>query len=354
MGLGNGIGFSDDNLGEGTPALNRGRILDVTVNGNDLTASIGNPFKPFKTVKEAMNQALSGDLVRTFPGLYDEYNISPKSGVTLFMFPGARIQPTFNNGKAAIFTDLVLGVGVPDFKVRGYGEFVNVGIADSDTSSFVASFATSNYDIEAVRVSSFEAWNEIGAFIKIKNAIIDFHIIVYLGGTAVLENCTIRNAQFYLYYRPDFSKMVCYNCTIIKDSSNINYTTNYPTRAETLQCFIYDSLFANEGNDSVIEFHDTKFINLLGANNVLIGNQNNLNSYVGFYDCKFYNSDLSRKSVLYDDTGKADSNTLKFFYTNCISNVDVQTIDFNSNGSAMINEFGTPIMTVSPGFKLYY
>lgn len=347
MGLGNSLGFNSER------SLNQGRILEVTVHGNDSGAVIGDPDSPFRTVKEALNQSAAGDLIEVFPGIYDEYNIPPKAGVTLYMYPGARIQPTFNGGKAAIFTDLLVGTGVPDFKIRGYGEFVNVGLADNDTSSFIASYAASNYDIEAVRVSSFFAWNEIGATIRIKNALIDFHIIIFLGGSAILENCTIRNTEFYLYYRPDFSKLVCYNCTIIKSGSNPDYLSNYPGRLETTECFRYDSMFNNEANDSVIEFHNTKFINLRNGNNVGIGNQKNQNSYIGFYDCKFYNSDLTKKAILYTDFARADTNTLKFFFSNCISNVDVQTIDSNSNGSAMVNEFATPILTLSPNFKLY-
>jgi hypothetical protein len=169
-------------------------------------------------------------LIEVYPGTYDEYNIPPKTGVTLYMYPGAIIKPTYNGGKSAIITDLVNGVGVPNFKVRGYGEFISLGVSDNYTTSFVASFASTSYDIEAARVSSFESWNQQGAFIKIKNAIIDFVLIVYLGGTAVLENCYIHNAESYFYYRPDYSKFICRNCWFVKDGVNTALANAYPTR----------------------------------------------------------------------------------------------------------------------------
>ncbi len=56
----------------GFKGINNGRIHYVSKNGNDTTAQLGNPFRPYLTIGEAVNVALSGDVIYINPGDYND------------------------------------------------------------------------------------------------------------------------------------------------------------------------------------------------------------------------------------------------------------------------------------------
>jgi hypothetical protein len=318
-------------------------IYYVSKDGNNASGQKGVITKPYKDIKYVVNLATSGDYIHVYPGTYDEYDIPTKSNLTIYLEDGVKIVPTFNSGKVAIFSDLVLNQPALNFRILGYGELISNGYSGNDTTSLVASFTNSKYYVEAKKVRSMEAWNQNGAYIYVKNAIIDFEAVAYNGGELYLENCSFINKGNILSPSSDAAgnkpyKITYKNCYFERNAINADYTTSYGVSASHV---FYINYVSNTNINGSILFDDCDFVQKMTNNDIIyIQNINyDTRALLEFNNCKFYNVDTSKKSIVlttnaypfapysFNQSTSYENGNLKMFFFNNISNVDVDNIN---------------------------
>lgn len=124
----------------------------VTPCGDDVTGTIGNFFKPFKTIKAAVKATTSdsGNLVYVFPGTYAETLINKgtdnieKTGVDYYFSPGTTVLSINNSCWVAALTGSTV--------IRGAAIFQSTVDAFTSTASY-------NFDIECQSIQSLGTAN---------------------------------------------------------------------------------------------------------------------------------------------------------------------------------------------------
>jgi hypothetical protein len=340
-------------------------IYYVSKDGNNATGQKGVITRPYKDIKYVVNLAGANDYIHVFQGAYDEYEIPTKSNLTIYLEDGVKIEPTFNSGKVAIFTDLVLNQAALNFRILGYGELLSKGVSFDDTSCIVASYTNSKYYVEAKYVRSLEAWGvggQIGAFIHIKNAKIDYDITAYRGGEILAENCYFLNLGRIVDSAASSLatevKLTFNDCYFERNGSNGDYLLSYGN--DTTATLVF-STFNNNINTTIycnIVFNNCSFVQKLNSDSVYIkANKFGVNSCIQFNNCKFYNAFNTTKSIVYttnpvfttNNTTTYDNGNLKFIMNSNISNVDVDSVNVVTN---ITNEIPISGMYLSQYFRI--
>lgn len=342
-GAGGTFAMLDDIMASGGDYQN---TFFVDPNG-ELIGVKGDPLVPYSTIKAAVADATSGDLIIVLPGLYDEYDLA-KNGVNYYFYPGAIVQPTFNGGVVAIFTDQTLG-GPVNYNIYGQGEFLNNGHSGDDTSALVSSYTGGSINIEAKTITSMEAWGQIGATINVKNATITVEAHCYSGGVVTFENCTFIDVVLLGNYYGNNCTFKAKNCKFIRSAYNTIYSTYIPAFDQTLEKYT----IRFHGSDAVhvniiMELIDCEIINELGGDClVALDADFNATSGLTVKNCKFHNTDPTKGSILYTDVYALINNTafdahnLKFFLDGNTSNVPTRYIDTDLDFPAgIVNQYG--------------
>lgn len=335
----------------GSPTINSTFYVSVDF-GDDATAVKGKISKPYKNIKTAVLAASPGDTIWVFAGLYDEDSIPTISNLRIHLEDGVRIIPTASGGIVSIFSDLVTGAtagGATDFRITGKGEIINIGQSGNDTSAICASYPNSKYYIECKKLSSFESWN--GAYFYLKEALLDIQFSAYSGGIAYLENCNLINygsVDTILTYGSSSApgRISFYNCYFEKNSVNAAFLA-----APTSEGFGFDGpeilhIFSTDSINYI--FDKCTFVqNRSGYDCIIVQStsyDNSYNSTLQFHDCKFFNIDPTKKAITFttDQYGPTSSlpggfaraatvgsedGELKWYFSNNISNVDVDNVN---------------------------
>jgi len=238
---------------------NFGRILFVSVGGNDLNAEVGNLNKPFLTLKAARDAAISGDTIYVFPQtfIFDNRNTTGnqwngkqvdinlwKDGVTYFFTSGTKIifyNQTVTGEYLYLFKPLgniygnckVLGylyyeqnsIGADSFNGNnnfldgntigtdlGYEFYVEMDTVKCNSGEFLDMNRSNNVNkIKITTITKFEYSNYLGgqsnsgAFININDesdGTLEFNSYCY---------CRISNTPIFYFYLQNVNKNNVYN-----------------------------------------------------------------------------------------------------------------------------------------------
>lgn len=140
--------------GNSNPNIYVGNILFVdSIYGNDNTAIKYLQNKPYKTLTAAKNIAISGDLIKVGPGIYNEENIC-KSNVSIYFENGAKIFYTGTGQSIISDRDGPL----INNSIKGYGVFIYSGSGSNglgnESGPLILRNPLSNFYIEGTSLSN--------------------------------------------------------------------------------------------------------------------------------------------------------------------------------------------------------
>ncbi len=107
-----------------------GDTLYVSSLGNDSTAVVGNPNRPYLTLQAARTAAGSGDLINVLTGSYTTSASLAKDGVNWHFEPGTTVTYNGSSDTEGIFDD---GATAMSYSVTGWGTFVRNAV-DASTA----------------------------------------------------------------------------------------------------------------------------------------------------------------------------------------------------------------------------
>jgi hypothetical protein len=175
MGQSNGLGlgsyFNKSNKDLLSNVILQNSVF-VAKNGNDTTGTRNDLTKPFLTIKEAVNIAVSGDTIYVYAGVYNEIDLL-KDGINYFFYDGAIVETDQPNVK--IFTDngnkAVCTITGDIFRL--------ISGADSDTVIFHTSHIDSKLIINANQLLNENTVNFLGCIILNDNGEFIVNVATY-------------------------------------------------------------------------------------------------------------------------------------------------------------------------------
>lgn len=316
----------------------------VRTNGDDLTAEVGNPKRPYSTINEAIQNVPANGLVKVATGSYDEYNIATRSGITVEFEEGAIVQPTFSAGVAAIFSDLFGPSAVVDFKITGKGQLISLGFGGSDSCSINAGRNGTIYHIEAELITGINIFGTSTVYFK--NTRFRRSLSSYAGAKVVFDNCSFENifeltrdCNFGYLGEPFLPGQYTFrNCKFLRDS----LTNQYGETVEDFMFFINGQNFFISSNQKM-EFRGCTFKNTLATANadifwVFAGNYN-IGSRLIIMDCILIGTS-ARNAIYLTDVGASgtENSELKFFLDNNKTNLLITVVDTAGIATELNNE----------------
>lgn len=383
-------------------------IVVDAVNGNDSTAEIGvNCYnKPFLTITQANFKASGKDVILVKPGTYvNDYNIIPKSGITILMLENAIIQPVTTI--IPIFTDLWTTHN--NFTLLGKGKILTWGDMRNDQTSIYANGSYSNWFIELAELGSAQMrtgyFTERMSKLKIRNT----KILGYVGNYAkaselILEKCVFENSMlqnmymeamnqvsylypsttaFRKYPHPTLltgKKITFDNCTFIKNTIIPPMYAYYTGTREDytdwnkndLDNISYRSYQRNpnqgwsdsfNGTDPTnvppveLTFISCDFINSVGGNGITLfinpATFSNNRAFVSIHNCRFYltntnNPTQTNPQYAITTFGNDDSTTRSYYFSSNTSNVGISA----TAPTVLTNQLQGTGFTVNPSFTI--
>lgn len=116
--------ISTPGSGGGGGTVNASNSVFVSKSGDDTTGARGDAAKPFLTLLRAKTNALAGDTIFVYPGIYTNHQSLLKSNVHWHFFSGA--ITTNINGSSALFDDSAIS-DMGRVNITGDGEFYDSG-----------------------------------------------------------------------------------------------------------------------------------------------------------------------------------------------------------------------------------
>lgn len=210
---------------------NLGNILFVSTNGDDGTAQKGNIGLPYKTKNEAFQNAVNGDTVMVFPGIYDELVIvdgaayAANTTIRLFLLPGVVHEYTGGDDGALYFYnqnggafDLILNVSGAGI-LRRNGSGANGHVFDASvTNDFIVSvkgLLEISTSVGVISNSSFARFNRIENINLIKSTASS--CIGRMDLDKLINNCTIQSTTNVAIVATNTNDIIIKNSTIIAD-----------------------------------------------------------------------------------------------------------------------------------------
>lgn len=318
--------------------------------GDTSKALKGSQTLTYESLADALALATDGDLVYVFKDDYLEENLPAKSNVIVYLEPGVRIIPP--SEQAPCFSDLVAGTsgtGATNFRVIGRGRLLSKGYAQNDTTAIAASYPASSYYIEAEICRSVEAWN--GATVTMKNTILDFEFAAYTGGTINFIDCDFMNmgrtdTLLNYGYAGNISNVNFENCYFEKNGVNTDAVAVYGYDGPEIMHIFPSSV--GSGCYTNMTFNKCTIVQKrAGYDCIQVQSEvydPALNSTLSWIGCKFYNVDLTKKSIVFTTdkyaatdgvsggyerpaTVGSENGQLKWFFEGNISNVDVNNVN---------------------------
>ncbi len=326
-------------------------------NGSNTTGVKYDSSKPYKTITQALFVAISDDIIYVKAGVYIDYNMSFKNGVSLHLEKGVIIQPTANGGNVKIF-GLTTSGSNGRFTITGNGKLINpFGNAQSGTPSIENGLGWS-ISITCDEISSIANWNSTpNACFDVNNAKVTSEIYARWGKMA-FNNCTIIDVKT-TTFNIDWgvSELIYNNCTFIRKQASIPWNVNFPSSITGQGDQGLDNYKFGTANGSGTSTRTTAFINCIFINNVG-GNGISFKEYAWndatdynptliISGCKFMLSDNTKNCVLADGSGGVPVSA-GFYFDNNISNSALGTI----NSGTLINKLSGTGFQIASKYKL--
>lgn len=308
--------------------------------GNDQTAIPYNSAARFATILTAVSTAVSGDTIHIHPGLYTDYLIPMKHGLTLHFAEGAVLQPSANGGAVKVFQLTTSALGT--FTITGFGRIISKGFNGGGTVTMENGYNT-QVNITCKEFSGVSQWQS-GASVTINNALVNYEIAIRFGN-AVFNNCIIKDCKTTTYNMDWISANITYNgCKFIRKDATIPWEVNNPTLvagqgAQGLNNHAFGAAMGGGNGSRKTSFFNCFFYNSIGGNGITFKEQSWWSTTSGFNPtlivsgCKFFHNTGS--PIVADGSTGVPTSTPSFFFDNNTSNTDPTTI----NGGILTQQF---------------
>lgn len=309
------------------------------VGGNDATAAVYSSAARFSTILTAVNIAVSGDTIYIHPGLYTDYNIPMKHGLTLHFAEGAVLQPSANGGAIRVFQLATSALGT--FTITGFGRIISKGF-NGDGTVTVENGLNTQLNVTCKEISGFSQW-QAGGTITVNDALINYEIAIRFGN-AVFNNCVIKDCKTTTYNMDWITANITYNnCKFIRKDTTIPFEVfNGSDRSQGYQGLnnhAFGSAMGGGNGSRKTSFFNCFFYNNIGGNGITFKQQSWWSTTPGFNPtlivsgCKFFHNTGS--PIVADGSTGVPTSTPSFFFDNNTSNTDPTTI----NGGILTQQF---------------